>query len=99
MEEDAVWLFLSNYTARVLIKPYVKGVGDVTARHQSHSLRADVDRAQHPLIPCPADQNPGLRPVRTINTSPGEATSGTLSPVRTRTRRCGNVRSAQACTE
>ncbi len=26
VEEDAVWLFTSNYTSRVLIKPYVKGV-------------------------------------------------------------------------
>ena len=26
VQEDAVWLFTSNYTSRVLIKPYVKGV-------------------------------------------------------------------------
>jgi hypothetical protein len=26
VEEDAAWLFLANYTQRVLIKPYVGGV-------------------------------------------------------------------------
>jgi peptide/nickel transport system substrate-binding protein/oligopeptide transport system substrate-binding protein len=26
VEEDAVWLFVSNYTERFLVKPYVKGV-------------------------------------------------------------------------
>ena len=26
VEDDAAWLFLANYTQRVLIKPYVQGV-------------------------------------------------------------------------
>ncbi|HEV8375265.1 MAG TPA: ABC transporter substrate-binding protein [Candidatus Polarisedimenticolia bacterium] len=53
VEEDAVWLFLADYTQRVLIKPYVKGV----VLSPLGAIRIPLERLWIEA-PAPASQKP-----------------------------------------